>query len=151
MSPTAITLAVIFALISLQMIMSFLQLRRYQKAVQLMRGSGILGIGQRRGRIKPGEILILSYNRHSDKVVACKSMRGYSALARFEDRTAYIGMTLAEARETGVARDAKELKGYRKKHPYDPKVLSKKKGALIQAVEAIELRLRREAEEAELD
>jgi glucitol operon activator protein len=41
------------------------------------------------------------------------------------------------------------MKWRRRRHPYDPAVLSKKKGALIQAVEAIDLRLRRETEERE--
>ena len=138
----------VFALIALQMLLGLVQVRRYQHAVRQMRGSGLLGIGQRRGVLRGGEILILSYDRSSDRVVACMSMKGYTIFAGFEKRPSYIGMTLDEVREAGLSLDAREFRRYRKRHPYDPKVLSKKKGALIQAVEAIDLRIRRDLEKA---
>jgi glucitol operon activator protein len=76
-------------------------------------------------------------------------MRGYTVFAHFIEVPEYSGLGLDEIRKIGIEKDAAEMKWYRKRHPYDPAVLSKKKGALIQAVEAIDLRLRREAEERE--
>ena len=148
MEPRTILFAIIFGLIALQMLLGLVQVRRYQRAVNLMRGSGLLGIGQRRGVLRGGEILILSYDRSADRVVDCMSMKGYTIFAKFEKRSSYTGMTLDQVRELGVALDAKEFRFYRKRHPYNPKVLSKKKGALIQAVEAIDLRIRRDLEKA---
>ncbi|MDR0585669.1 MAG: transcriptional regulator GutM [Treponema sp.] len=140
---------VIFALLALQMAFGYVQVRHYQKAVKKWLGKGILGIGQRRGRLKPGEIIILVYDRDEDRVVTVQSMRGYTVFAHFIEVPEYSGLGLDEIRKIGIEKDAVEMKWYRKRHPYDPAVLSKKKGALIQAVEAIDLRLRREAEERE--
>jgi glucitol operon activator protein len=133
------------------MFFGYVQVRHYQKTVKKWLGKGILGIGQRRGRLTPGEILILIYDKNEDRVVSAQSMRGYTVFAHFTEVPEYSGLGLDEIRKIGIERDAVEMKWYRKRHPYDPAVLSKKKGALIQAVEAIDMRLRREAEEREAE
>ena len=128
------------------MLMGFFQVRRYQKTVKKWLGKGILGIGQRRGILKPGELLILVYDRLQNRAVCVQSMRGYTVFAGFREIKDYAGLSLEELRSIGIEKDAQEMKRYRKKHPYDPLILSKKKGALIQAVEAVDRHLRREAE-----
>lgn len=138
---------VIFALMCLQMLLSVIQVRRYQRTLKGVLGTGLLGIGQRKGGLRAGEILILSYNRQEGRVIHCKSMSGLTILAKFKDIPEYIGLTLPEIRVIGEELDAVEMKRYRKRHPYDPNVLSKKKGALIQAVEAIELRIFNESDD----
>ncbi|MDR2553755.1 MAG: transcriptional regulator GutM [Treponema sp.] len=140
---------VIFALLSLQMIMGLLQFRQYQRAVKKWLGKGILGIGQRRGVLQPGELLILVYNREEDRVVSVQSMRGYTIFARFGEAGAYTGLSLEELRRIGIEKDAVEMRWRRRRHPYDPAELTKKKGALIQAVEAVDRYLKRQAEKAE--
>jgi glucitol operon activator protein len=55
---------------------------------------------------------------------------------------------LAAMRELGLAADAREFRFARRRHPYDAAAVSAKKGALIQAVEAIERRLAAEADAA---
>jgi glucitol operon activator protein len=135
---------------SLQMLLSLIQVRRYQAAVRSLNGKGILGIGQRRGFFRPGEILIVAYDRENDRVTDVQSMRGFTIFAKFRAIPKYEGLTLDEIRRAGIGQDALEMRGYRKKHPYDPKTPSKKKGALIQAVEAIDLRFRRESDEKKL-
>lgn len=147
-SPNAWIFLAIFALMAIQMLLSFVQVRHYQKTVKRMLGSGVIGVGQRKSGLRQGEILILSYERKTDRVVACKSMKGYTIFAQFKDIPEYVGLTLNQIRKVGIELDAKELRRYRKRHPYDATVLSKKKGALIQAVEALDLRFRREAEQA---
>ena len=129
--------------------MGLIQVRLYQKTVKKWLGKGILGIGQRKNYLKPGELLILVYNRQEDRVVTVQSMRGITIFARFREIEEYIGLPLEELRRIGIEKDAKEMKRYRKKHPYNPAVPSKKKGALIQAVENVERYLRKQAEEAE--
>lgn len=108
-----------------------------------MVGKVILGIGHRKGVIRSGEILLLAYDRASDRIVNCRSMSGITIFAPFRERPELVGLSLSEARVTGIELDALEMGRYRRRHPYDPGALSKKKGALIQAVEAIELRLKR--------
>ncbi len=147
-SPNAWIFLVIFALMAIQMLLSFVQVRHYQKTVKKMLGSGVIGVGQRKSTLRQGEILILSYDRKTDRVAACKSMKGYTIFAQFKDIPAYVGLSLDQIRRIGIELDAKELRRYRKRHPYDATVLSKKKGALIQAVEALDLRFRRETEQA---
>jgi glucitol operon activator protein len=142
---------VIFALLALQMFFGYVQVRHYQKAVKKWLGKGLLGIGQRRGILIPGEIIILVYDKAADRVVSVQSMRGYTVFAHFVEVPEYTGLGLGEIRKIGIEKDAVEMKWRRRRHPYDPAVLSKKKGALIQAVEAIDLRLRREAEEREAE
>jgi glucitol operon activator protein len=128
------------------MILSFFQVRRYQQAIKKWRGKGILGIGQQKGLLKPGEILILVYSRAEDKVVSVQSMKGYTIFAAFREVKDYGGLSLDELRAAGLEADAKEFRGYRKKHPYNPTELTKKKGALIQAVEAVDRYIKREKE-----
>ena len=131
------------------MLMGFVQVRLYQKTIKKWLGKGILGIGQRKGILKPGEILILVYNRNDGRAVSVQSMKGYTIFARFQEIKDYTGLPLDELRRIGIEKDSKEMKLYRKKHPYDPSILTKKKGALIQAVEAVDRYLRREAEKEE--
>jgi len=128
------------------MLMGFFQVRLYQKTVRKWLGKGILGIGQRKGIVRPGEILILVYNRHEDKAVSVQSMRGFTIFAYFREVKEYSGCPLEELRRIGIERDAVDMKWHRRKHPYDPSELTKKKGALIQAVEAVDRYLVREAE-----
>jgi glucitol operon activator protein len=136
---------IIFALLALQMFFGYIQIRHYQKTVKKWLGKGLLGIGHRRGRLGPGEIVVLVYDKAGDRVVSVQSMRGYSVFAHFAEIPTYTGLRLDEIRKIGIEKDALEMKWRRK--PYDPAVPSKKKGALIQAVEAIDMRLRREAED----
>ena len=135
------------------MLMGFFQIRHYQRTLKKWRGKGLLGVGQKKGGLKPGEILILVYNRNGDKTVSVQSMKGYTIFANFREIKEYTGLSLAELRRLGIEQDAKEFKRYRKKHPYDPLVLSKKKGALIQAVEAVDryLNNQKEKEEEEIE
>jgi hypothetical protein len=62
--------------------------------------------------------------------------------SRFEELGEYAGLSLKELRNIGIARDAMDLGWRRKWRPYKPDVPDKKKGALIQAVEAVERYLR---------
>jgi len=142
---------VILGLLALQVAMSFFQVRRYQKTIKAWLGKGVLGVGQRKGFIRPGELLILVYNRHEDRALSVQSMRGFTIFAAFREVKEYAGLSLQELRRRGIEQDAIDMKWYRKRHPYDPAVLSKKKGALIQAVEAVEGYLRREAEREEAE
>jgi DNA-binding transcriptional regulator of glucitol operon len=85
-------------------------------------GKGVLGVGQRRGLFSFGELLVLVYNAHEKKVVTVQSLRGFSIFSRFKEISDYTGLTLEELRRRNA----------------------RPRSALIQAVEAVEKRLRQE-------
>lgn len=128
----------VLVLFCLQMIFTLLQLKQFQAVIKKFEGSGIIGVGHRKGIIKSGEILVLSYNLESNKVVACESLTGITIFSKFKKIESYIGLTLVEIREIGLELDMVEFKRHRKTNPYNKDERTKKKGALIQAVDSIE-------------
>jgi glucitol operon activator protein len=145
MTSMTVLFLILFGVMALQMFLGLIQVREYKQAMNSYRGTGIVGLGHTKGTFsKMGKIVVLSYNSRQDKVVGCKIMKGFSIFAKFKVVTAYDGMSLSQVRQAALDEDAKEFKSRRKRHPYDPKEFSKKKGALIQAIEAIDGRLERE-------
>jgi len=100
-------------------------------------GKGILGIGQRRGLFTPGEILILVYDTRANAAITVQSMRGYSIFVRFKEKLDYSGLSLEELRRLGMEADRRDLGLWRLFFRFKPQKLSRQKGALIQAVEAV--------------
>lgn len=145
-----VLLLVLFLVMSLQMVMGYFQVKTYRKEMGKLRGTGIVGLGHTKaGWTKKGKILILSYKPSLDRVISCKVMKGITVFAKFKDVHDYDGMTFEEVHQKGLEEDAAEFKYRRKKHPYDAGEYSKKKGALIQAIEAIEGRMERERNQSE--
>lgn len=140
---------VLFLTMALQIGLGAIQARAFRRELAALRGSGTVGVGHAKaGWSRTGRIVILSYQKNLDRVVACREMAGMTIFARFKDRPDYIGRDLAVMRELGLAADAREFRLVRRRHPYDAAEISAKKGALIQAVEAIERRLAAEAGDA---
>jgi len=104
-------------------------------------GKGVLGVGQRRGLFRPGEILILVYSPGENRVITVQSMRGYSIFARFKEKSEYSRLTLDELRRFGLENDRRDMGLWRTFFHYDRREFSKRKGALIQAVEAVDKHL----------
>lgn len=143
-----------FAMMVLQSFLSYLQYRSYQKAVSALQGKGwILGIGMRKGgfHIKGGAIIVLAWDRKTNQIMACKRLQGITMWKRFEDVDDYNEMTLNEVRKIGIEEDLAINPRLREKEPYSPLLVDKrrKKGALIQAIEAIDRRLAKEMEKEE--
>ena len=107
-----------------------------------MLGKGIVGVGQRRGFIFPGEILIVVYNLSENKTLNVLSLKGYSIFARFREKPDLTGLSLDELRQRGLKADRKDMHIWRIFFRYKQEKPTKKKGALIQAVEGIEQYLR---------
>ena len=129
----------IFTFISLQNILGyFYQIRQYQKMIRKWLGKGILGVGQRRGLFLPGEIVVFVYNPREDAAITVQSMRGFSIFARFKEVLDCAGLSLEELRNRGLEADRHDLRLWRLFFRYKPDKGSKRKGALIQAVEAVE-------------
>jgi len=139
-----------FVMMVLQSLLTYFQYRNYQKAVDSMREKGkILGIGLRKGgfSLRGGSIVILGLNRNTQRIVDCQKLEGIAMWKRFEVTTRYDGLSLEEVREVGIAEDYEINRRRREKEAYSPGALDKKrkKGALIQAVEALDKRLSNEA------
>jgi DNA-binding transcriptional regulator of glucitol operon len=130
---------IIFSLLAFQMFMAYLlQVRQYQKIIREWLGRGVLGIGQRRGLIKPGEILVVVYNPREDRTITVQSMRGRTIFARFRELPEYRDLSMEGLRTAGRKQDMADLPWRRRWIPYKPDQPGGKKGALIQAVEAVE-------------
>ncbi|MGL4608052.1 MAG: transcriptional regulator GutM [Eubacteriaceae bacterium] len=142
-----------FGFMIIQSGLTYLQYKNYQKAVDNMRKKGrILGIGLRKGgfNLKGGSIVILALDRDTRRVVGCKRLDGIALWKRFKDISLYNGLSLSEIREVGIVEDLVINQQRRKKEPYSPELIDKKrkKGALIQAIEALDQRLKYERSEA---
>ena len=119
-----------------------MQVRQYQGIIRKMLGKGIVGVGQRRGLIFSGEILVLVYNLKENKALSVQSLKGYSIFARFRERTELSGLSLDELRQKGLKADRRDMHLWRIFFRYKQEKPTKQKGALIQAVEGIEQYLR---------
>ncbi len=136
-------------LMSVQLGMGIVQIKRYQKELRKLSGTGTIGMGHTKGGLKPGQIVIISYKAGEDRVVAFRRMRGITIFAGFKTEETMIGLSLDALKQKALQEDAKEFARRRKKHPYSPQDKTKKKGAAIQAVEAIESRLASEERKAQ--
>ena len=90
----------------------------------------------------PGEILVLVYDPGKDAVITVQSMRGFSIFARFKEKKEYAGLALEVLRSLALAEDRRDLGLIRIFFRYKPNKITKRKGALIQAVEAVEKHLK---------
>lgn len=141
MISTTTIFIILFLALSLQAFITILQVKNYRQSLKDLSGKGIVGVGHTKGFIRPGEIILLKYDRKLDKVINCRVMKGRTVLARFKSVDDYNDMSLEEIRKVALELDQKVFKRRRKKHPYDPEELTKKKHALIQAIENIDHRL----------
>jgi len=147
MNQGLITLAIIaLAMMVIQNFLTYLQYKAFQKNAEAMRQKGrIIGVGMRKGGFNPrgGAIVILAWNQAADRVAECRRLSGIAFWNAFKTIPDYDGMTLDQVRARGIAEDADINAALREKEPYHPQSADKhrKKGALIQAVEAIDTRL----------
>lgn len=137
---------IFFFMLSLQSLITIFQVKNFRKNLREFSGNGIVGVGHNQGILKPGSIVLLNYDQKEDQIIGCRVMKGRTVFARFKNQSNFEGLTLDEIRTEALKIDAVTFKRRRKKHPYDPNELSKKKHPLIQAVEAIERRVQQESE-----
>jgi hypothetical protein len=69
-------------------------------------------------------------------------LRGFSIFVRFKEKPDCTGLSLKKLRSRGLEEDRRDLKLWRFIFEYDPEKKTKRKGALIQAVEAVEKHLK---------
>lgn len=120
-----------FALFAMQAAGGFFQIENYKKAVRRMHKLGNVGIGQTKGRFLTGNLVLIACDSRG-VITGAEIMQGLTFLATFKPCHTFRGIPLAgESIDTFLAifetydkRERKRCKGY------------------IQAIEALELRLR---------
>lgn len=95
-----------------------------------LKGKGLLGVGYRRGILRGGQILILSYDRNSKTINNCKTMRGITSFERLKTADDYIGLSLNEIKKMAILEDQK-LNKPQKIRKDGSKVAPQKRGALF--------------------
>lgn len=119
---------IVFAMIFVQGLFTFVQVRNYNRRIQEMKRFGMVGIGMKKGRLVPGSIVLLAVDKRGT-VVRCERMKGFSVFARFREVKELAGADIGELK----ARSLSNLKYTRKGIP--------KPDPLLQAIEGLEARL----------
>lgn len=89
---------VAFFFMILQAGLTFYQSKKIQNKMMEVRKLGDFGIGQTRGRIRPGNILVLAVDS-TDRIVDIQLMRGMTFFAQFKPFTSLIGKTIGEVNQ----------------------------------------------------
>jgi len=119
---------IVFAMIFIQGLFTFVQVKNYNKRIQAMKRLGMVGIGMKKGRIVPGSIILLAVDKNGT-VVRCERMKGFSVFARFREVKELAGANLEELKALALANRKYNRKGVPKPDP------------LLQAIEGLEARL----------
>ncbi|MBU3179803.1 transcriptional regulator GutM [Clostridium psychrophilum] len=82
-----------FCLLIMQTVLTYLQSVNYYKRLNLLKTKGIIGIGNRKGRIAAGSILIMVSNKDGI-IVDCEEMKGRTVFSRFKKANQYVGMSV---------------------------------------------------------
>jgi glucitol operon activator protein len=87
-----------FLLMILQAVLTYYQSQKIRKRMMEVRKLGDFGIGQTRGKIRPGNILLLAVDPE-DYIVDIQLMRGITFFADFKPYTVLNGKTIGDARK----------------------------------------------------
>ncbi len=117
--------ATLFFLMVLQVIGTHLQVREYRKAVHRLHAQGNIGIGSKRRRFGPGNIVIIAC-RSDGAITGAEIMEGISIFCRFKPVQGVVGKSIYELKAEYLSLSKKRQKYYR---------------GHLQALDALELRL----------
>lgn len=119
---------IVFGLIFVQGLFTFVQIKSYNKKIRELKTYGMVGIGVKRGRITPGNIVLLAVDKKGF-VVRFEKMKGISVFARFKEVKGMTGVHIADLKEIAQRNLKYGKKGVAKPDP------------LLQAIEGLENRL----------
>ncbi|MFZ7131077.1 MAG: transcriptional regulator GutM [Eubacteriales bacterium] len=85
----------VFVLLLVQGILTYFQINDYRKNVREMRKQGNLFVGQVKGRIKAGSIVIMAID-DTGKIIDAKSMTGITVFHRFKPLKEVVGCNIEE-------------------------------------------------------
>lgn len=78
-----------------QALLGYFQIKNYQRVSFELSKKGRLIVGAKRGRLSRGAILAMAVDEDG-KILACKSMKGISVLARFKDLDELVGRNISD-------------------------------------------------------
>ena len=119
---------IVFGMIFVQGLFTFVQIKNYNKKIREMKNYGMVGIGMKKGRVTPGNIILLAVDKDGT-VVRCERMRGISVFARFKEDNEMSGVEIGELKKKVMQNVKFNRKGVAKPDP------------LLQAIERLEARL----------
>ena len=120
-------LGVFLVLMIIQAVGTHLQVKKYRKAVSKLHKLGNLGVGAKRGRLGGGNIVIIAC-KGDGIITGAEEMKGMTIFAGFKEMPEFIGRTIYDLK-------------------LDYLVDEKKNKAYLQAIEALEARLKAEGGE----
>ena len=112
-------------LMLIQAIGTYIQVQQYKKAVRRLHKFGNVGIGSKKGRLSPGNIVVIACNRDG-VITAGEMLQGYTIFNGFKEVAGIIGKSIYELQAEYMALPEKKQKFYK---------------AHIQALDALNLRL----------
>ena len=86
---------ILFCMVTLQGILTYFQIKNYNKTIIDLKKLGKVGIGNIRGKLSKGIVVLLCVNEKNETVKILK-MEGISVFARFKEVNKYTGVTLNE-------------------------------------------------------
>lgn len=122
-----------FALFLMQAVGGYFQIRDYRKAIRRIHKLGNVGIGQKKGGLLTGYLVLIACSGDG-QITGAEVMDGLTFLAKFHPCTELLGRRLEGTYIWEVLAELRAL---------DPKKRKRLKGYL-QALEALELRLSEE-------
>jgi len=128
-------LLIFFALMVMQVIGTHWQVREYRRAVRRLHKLGNLGIGSRRRRLGPGNVVIIACDKEG-RITGGEMMQGLTIFAHFHVIKDIAGKTIYSLKAEYLEMPEKRRNYYR---------------GHIQALDALEARLVRATEEVEAE
>ncbi len=119
---------IVFGLIFIQGIFTYVQIKNYNKMIRTMKSYGMVGIGMKKGKLTPGNIILLAVDQQGTVVKGFR-MKGFSVFARFREITDVAGEDIRELKEKVKKNLKYNKKGIAKPDP------------MLQAIEGLETRL----------
>lgn len=116
---------VFFLLMILQAFGTYLQVKAYKKAVRRLHKTGNVGIGSKKGRLRPGNIVVIACDQKG-VITGGEIMEGFTIFNGFRQLTGIVGKTIYELREEYRRLPEKRQKLYK---------------AHLQALDALHIRL----------
>ena len=126
-------LLILFLLMVMQGIGTYVQVKKYKAAVHRVHKLGNIGLGQNRRRFGPGSIVIIACDS-AGKITGGEEMSGMTIFTGFKEIEGIVGKTIYELKDEYLKMPKSRQKFY-KGH--------------IQAVEALEARLKMQSEQKE--
>lgn len=95
----------------IQVVLTYFQMKHYQKRMVALKRKGRIGVGTTKGRITSGVIIILAVNPRG-VIVDAEIMRGVSVFARFKKIKDLIGENIGKQIKTPETFKEKEVKSF---------------------------------------